>query len=378
LLNKFSNAASKTTQTLNINTNNRFEIQKIGERVFQIGNIDCDNNLKLSIINILDYGLKYIPTYNLDNHSFFSQLIFNLENNMININRQFFIKKEKIEKSILYESLRNNNLNCENFSEISLHNFNSCGSSNSQENENSSKDVSLENFFNLKKKENYLNRLNNIGISEECFKFQLELYKELENIELGSKNNLRKGELYTIKRFLKEKPFKVVCLDKNVGTGIISHNLYNDLVYETLNNSEIYEEIFENPLEERRNQIEIRLNELALNKSISHKLHNCLKDCPKNLGSFSIYPKIHKKTYGNRPIISYINHFTNNLCFFMDCLIKPYIRNTETFIQDSQHFIQKTKNIKISGDSILAVADFDSLYSNIDHKDLLEKTIEFF
>ena len=41
-----------------------------------------------------------------------------------------------------------------------------------------SKDVSLENFFNLKKKENYLNRLNNIGISEECFKFQLELYKD--------------------------------------------------------------------------------------------------------------------------------------------------------------------------------------------------------
>jgi hypothetical protein len=332
----------------------------------------------LSIINILDYGLKYIPTYNLDNHSFFSQLIFNLENNMLNINRQFFIKKEKIEKSILYDSLRKNNSNCDNSSEISLNNFNLNVLTNSQEDENFSKDESLKNFFILKKKESYMKRLNNIGISEESFKFQLELYKELENIEFGSKNNLSKGELYTIKKFLKDKPFRVVCLDKNVGTGIISNNLYNDLVYETLHNNEIYEEIFENPLEECRNQIEIKLNELALNKSISHKLHNYLKDCPKNLGSFSIYPKIHKKTYGNRPIISYINHFTNNLCFFIDCLIKPYIRNTETFIQDSQHFIQKTKNIKISKDSILAVADFDSLYSNIDHKDLLEKTMEFF
>ena len=88
--------------------------------------------------------------------------------------------------------------------------------------------------------------------------------------------------------------------------------------------------------------------------------------------------RIHKKKYGNRPIISYINHFTNNLCIFLDFFIKPYVKKTESYIQDSQNFIQKTKDIKIEDNSIIAVADFESLYSNIDHLDLLEKTTDFF
>ena len=138
---------------------------------------------------------------------------------------------------------------------------------------------------------------------------QLELYKHLENVKFNSKSNLKPGEFKIIKKILKEKPFKVVGLDKNVGTGIISNELYDELVFENLNNNEIYEKILENPLEECRNNIEIKLNELALSKEISDKLHKVLKDCPNKLGSFSVSPKIHKKKFGCRPIISYIVTF---------------------------------------------------------------------
>jgi len=351
--------------------------------VFQIGNINYEKVFIESFVNILDYGLKYIPTYNIDPHSQFSQLIYTLENNMINLNRQFFLKQESLDRTKFYESLNNNyndiNINVlqDNYNKDVIINDLDKSLENSEENIFNLVNP-FEDFFNYKKRIKFKNKLNNIGISGDCFKFQIEQYKELENIKLNSKSNLKIGEMNIIRKFIKERPFKVVGLDKNVGTGIISNELYDELVFESLNDINIYKELNNNPLNECRNYIEIKLNELALNKKISSKLHNFLKDCPNRLGSFSISPKIHKKKYGNRPIISYIDHFTNNLCIFLDFFIKPYIKLTESYIQDSQNFIQKTKDIKIGKNDILAVADFESLYSNIDHKDLLEKATDFF
>ena len=300
---------------------------------------------------------------------------------MISLNKQFFLKQEKLDRANFYDTIykTTNNSNAVNtFNTDTLVNYDS-NVLNSEHEESSSDFINpFNNFFNFKKKEDIKNNLNKLGISEDCFKFQLELYKQLESVKFDSNSNLKRGELAIIKKFLKEKPFRVVNLDKNVGTGIISEELYDELVFESLNEPETYEEIFENPLSNCKNNIEIKLNELYLDKKISNKLHKYLKDCPDKLGSFSISPKIHKKKYGNRPIISYINHFTNNLCVFLDFFIKPYVKQTESFIQDSQNFIQKTKNIKIDENSIIAVADFESLYSNIDHNDLLEKTTDFF
>ena len=290
--------------------------------MFQIGNVNCTESFKKSLISILDYGLKYIPTYNLDLHSYFSQLIFTLESNMINLNKQFFLKQEKLDKIRFYESL---NKTCSNLVN-SLDNTSNMYGNFNEINENT-EDITSEiinpfnDFFEYKKKEISKNKLNKLNISEDCFKFQLELYKQLENVKFDFQSNLKKGELTIIKKFLKEKPFKIVNLDKNVGTGIISDELYDELVLESLNDPETYEEIFENPLVDCKNNIEIQLNELFLDKKISNKLHNYLKDCPNKLGTFSISPKIHKKKYGNRPIISYINHFTNNLCIFLDFLL---------------------------------------------------------
>ena len=69
--------------------------------------------------------------------------------------------------------------------------------------------------------------MNNISLSLSCINFQLELYKELNNIEFDFISNLSVDELSIIKKFKKENPFKIVELDKNVGSGIISTLLLN-------------------------------------------------------------------------------------------------------------------------------------------------------
>jgi hypothetical protein len=106
-------------------------------------------------------------------------------------------------------------------------------------------------------------------------------------------------------------------------------------------------------------------------------LYNAIKIDGK-LGSFRILPKIHKNVFGCRPIINYKNHFLNDICLLLNFIIRPYVINTESYIKDSQNLIQKTKDIKIPKDYIMASADFSSLYSNIDHEACINNLTDFF
>ena len=68
----------------------------------------------------------------------------------------------------------------------------------------------------------------------------------------------------------------------------------------------------------------------------------------------------------------------NDLCYLLDYLIRPYVVSSDSYIKDSQDFIQKTKNVKIPNDYTLVTADFVSLYSNINHNDCLSMLTDFF
>ena len=64
--------------------------------------------------------------------------------------------------------------------------------------------------------------------------FQLEVYKFLSENQYDSNNlikNLTIEEYNVLSRFLIHKPFKFVECDKNVGTALISHKLYEELCF---------------------------------------------------------------------------------------------------------------------------------------------------
>jgi hypothetical protein len=108
---------------------------------------------------------------------------------------------------------------------------------------------SLENFLDFKRKLNRKNNCNNISISKDCIFFQLELFKQLNNIRFNFISNLDIRELALLKKFVKEKPFKIVELDKNVGSGIISNELNEEITLNSLRDVNTYEQIFIDPLE---------------------------------------------------------------------------------------------------------------------------------
>ena len=68
------------------------------------------------------------------------------------------------------------------------------------------------------------------------------------------------------------KPFKVVELDKNVGIGIISNELCDELALDSLSDQNIYTEIDSNPLDDCIIKIEEKLGDLLSKKLISNDL----------------------------------------------------------------------------------------------------------
>ena len=200
--------------------------------------------------------------------------------------------------------------------------------------------ILLKNFLDFKQKLNRKNNLKNISLSKDCIFFQLELFKELNNIQFNLISNLDNGELALLRKFVKEKPFKIVELDKNVGSGIISNELNEEITLNSLSDKNTYDQIFLDPLETCIKSIKNELNILLNNKKISKKLFNTINISGK-LGNYRNLPKIHKKIYGNRPIINYKNQFLNDLCYLLDFLIRPYVVTSDSYIKDSQDFKKK-------------------------------------
>ena len=112
------------------------------------------------------------------------------------------------------------------------------------------------------------------------------------------------SELKILKEFAKNKPFKVVELDKNVGSAVISNNLYNSLVMDILNDPLVYREVNEDPLESCLDLIHDTLFVNFESKNISKRLYKTLLNVNGKLGNFRILPKIHKSKFSCRPIIN--------------------------------------------------------------------------
>jgi len=87
--------------------------------------------------------------------------------------------------------------------------------------------------------------------------------------------------------------------------------------------------------------------------------------------------KIHKNKFSTRPIINCRSHPTENLSWLVDTLLKPLIVLTESYIQDSQNLLQKTKDRTFELDCEIYSCDFEGLYSNIDLEHALNVIYDF-
>ena len=66
-------------------------------------------------------------------------------------------------------------------------------------------------------------------------------------MDITEERNLELNEIKILKEFCSNRPFKIVELDKNVGVGFVSNELYDSLALNILNDRKIYQELDQNP-----------------------------------------------------------------------------------------------------------------------------------
>lgn len=292
-----------------------------------------------------------MPCLYFNSYSLFKNLLFHFEQNLLKLNQKLYFNSKNFKKQI--ENCDNSNLN--------------------------SMDVELE--INeccldecLKKKFNYNSQ---VPLMKETLDFKFSFFKSLKTNSFKYKTNISIDEFKSIFYFLKNNPFTITECDKNIGTAIISNELYKELSLKHLSNSIYYETIDLNPLNSTQLIIKNELNYLFSNKHISKNLYKrlILNEC--KLGKFRILPKLHKDKFGFRPIINCKNHPTSNICILIDFILQPFVRKSPSFIQDSQNFIQKTINNSFPLNSKIYSLDFESLYTNIILDDALKIISDF-
>ncbi|CAF1125043.1 unnamed protein product, partial [Brachionus calyciflorus] len=204
-----------------------------------------------------------------------------------------------------------------------------------------------------------------IPLQKETIDFKFELYKNLLNLNYDLSFNLTKEQFKAMKRFIKDKPFRVVECDKNIGVALISYENYDKLAINHLNDKEFYLKIESDPLNDVKQCINSILRELCYRKDISKSLLKKLLIDTGQLGNFRILTKLHKAKFGIRPIISYKNSILSNLCLLIDLLLQPWVKNLESFIKDSQNLMQDLSERRFPTDSKIFSCDFESLYTNM-------------
>lgn len=188
----------------------------------------------------------------------------------------------------------------------------------------------------------------------------------MSNFKFSYTHNLNTLQIKSLYKFIKEKPFCVAECDKNVGLIIVENSKYDFLCRSLLNDINTYEIINSDPLTMINTNIKSVVDELVVNKHLSKKLGDKLLIKNSILGSFRILFKIHKKTFGLRPIINCRNHPLEAIALLLDFILQIFVKESDSYIQDSQNLIQLTKDCTFPSDLKISSSDFESLFTNID------------
>ena len=348
------------------------EVFKVGNSVYLVGSLDYSylnskfsENFLNNIISLLDRGNKFIPCYIANNFYFYSNII-NIYNNFAEkINKHIFFSNKDIEinKDYLYLIRDNkNNVKLNNSKKSDIINI------NDDFIEDLCKNLKIKNVSSF-----------SFPKQVELLDLEFELFKNFDKFNYSyDNNNISKNEFISLKQFIKYKPFKVVQADKNLGTSIMSNQVYDNYCLEHLKNIEYFISVNDNPLIEMNENINNEINNLLENKFISKRIYEkCLVKNPK-LGKFRILIKLHKPPkISTRPIVNCIDHPTSNIASIIDYILQPFVKQSEAYLKDSQQLIAELNSLKINKQYDYYAYDIEGLYLNLILDDVLDTLTEF-
>ena len=93
---------------MNIISDQNLNVYKLGERTFQIGEIQIESDYFLNLVKLLDRGSKFIPCIHFNEFDMFKFILENFDNNFNVFNSRLNMTQKKFSKSNLIDSISTN------------------------------------------------------------------------------------------------------------------------------------------------------------------------------------------------------------------------------------------------------------------------------
>lgn len=174
--------------------------------------------------------------------------------------------------------------------------------------------------------------------------------------------------------FLTTNELIVKPADKNLGLTIMDKNWYNLEVFKHLTDTSYYK--LEEPNFER---IKASINNILIQHKVIRNSDLWREIFPSDNFTtpiFYVIPKLHKTPIKTRPIVPSTNWITTKASKWLDKILSPFLQKFNWIVPNSQSTIlelQAIQPLQLPVDLILAAADVESLYTNIDIKEGINK-----
>ena len=283
-----------------MNLQTTFDIQKTAQRIFQIGDFQIDQ----SILNYIDKGLTYVPSFSKLDLFYF---LFHFYNSLNDLNKNIFFKSSNPKQAFV----KNHD--------------------------------SLISFL----RKTYPNQNFNLPISQITRDFHSSFLSNfLTNFNFDNCKNENINKVKRVLIELKNKNLIAVEADKNIGITLIQSDIYNSLALDHLSDKTFYSQIDYDPQIKLAKDSSQLICELKRSNHISEQLSSIISKnlIDKKLPKFRLLPKLHKAKFGIRPLINCSKTILEVISKTLDFYMKPIAAKHFSYLKDSQNLIQLTQN----------------------------------
>jgi hypothetical protein len=175
------------------------------------------------------------------------------------------------------------------------------------------------------------------------------------------RSNISREERQALRNLCNNTNLVILRADKGGAMVIMNQEDYNKKMNEHLSQSGSYRKISNNPIKKITREVKKAINNSSLDERKKKRL------LPNNEITPRIYglPKIHKEGIPLRPIVNTIGSPTYELAKYVAKILGPLVGQTDSFIKDSNDFINIIKNEKVKPDDTLISFDVVSLFTKI-------------
>ena len=177
-------------------------------------------------------------------------------------------------------------------------------------------------------------------------------------------HNLSPSELKALKDLTRNKHLTIKMADKGAKIVVQDTTEYSQSGCEHLRDTEIYEQLSEDPTKIMNEDIQQYITSLFEEGQIDQTTYNFLRrdSPPPRTQRIYFLKKLHKTPIAVRPIVSGINGLTEKVSEFLDYFLQPIVTHIPSYLKNTRDLLTELENIPITNHTILCTVDVKSLY----------------